>query len=370
MNARPLTLTVSLADQLFSQTKSVGIFNLSLGLVEQLSRRSELARFTVLANRSLAGRLPPHLDVRWHDGPAGSRLGRLIWDQWGVYSAAAGTGHDWLFLPKGFASFVRACPVRMAACVADTIHDHYRQHHPCAVNRYEQAYFTRSFWAAVRSAQVLFTISDFTTGEVLRLANARGLPPPAVHTMGIGFTPPITPAGAKVNRVCVLSSPFPHKRTELAVQWLARWQGESVFDGEVHWVGRAPAGLAWPAFANWRHHERLPEADYRELLARARVLVFFSEYEGFGMPPVEATLAGACPVYSAIPATREVMGGCGFAFSNQDYPSFRHALSAALQVSGDSLARWGEDLLRRHSWERVADRLLAVLQACNATGGS
>lgn len=370
MNARPLTLTVSLADQLFSQTKSVGIFNLSLGLVEQLSRRSELARFTVLANRSLAGRLPPHLDVRWHDGPAGSRLGRLIWDQWGVYSAAAGTGHDWLFLPKGFASFVRACPVRMAACVADTIHDHYRQHHPCAVNRYEQAYFTRSFG-------LLSGAHGFSSPSAISRQVKSSDWPMRVASHPRRFTPwasalphRITPAGAKVNRVCVLSSPFPHKRTELAVQWLARWQRESVFDGEVHWVGRAPAGLAWPAFANWRHHERLPETDYRELLARARVLVFFSEYEGFGMPPVEATLAGACPVYSAIPATREVMGGCGFAFSNQDYPSFRHALSAALQVSGDSLARWGEDLLRRHSWERVADRLLAVLQACNATGGS
>lgn len=32
-----LSLTVSLADQLFAQTKSVGILNLSLGLVEQLA---------------------------------------------------------------------------------------------------------------------------------------------------------------------------------------------------------------------------------------------------------------------------------------------------------------------------------------------
>jgi hypothetical protein len=252
--------------------------------------------------------------------------------------------------------------------VADTIHDHYRQHYPRAVNRWEQAYFVRSFWATVRSARVIFTISDFTTGEVLRLAKARGMTPPCVHTMGIGFAPTRTPAGPRENRVCVLTSPFPHKRTELALEWLARWQQHSAFTGEIDWVGRAPSGLAWPAFANWHRHERLPEAEYRELLARARALVFFSDYEGFGMPPVEATLAGACPVFSAIPATREVMGGCGLPFSNEDYPSFQHALSTALQVSGDAVARWGDDLLMRHNWGRVTDRFIAALQVANSAG--
>ena len=73
MSQPTLSLTVSLGDQLFTQTKSVGIFNLSLGLVEQLARRPEVSRLTVLANHTLAGRLPDTLDVRWHDAPARGR---------------------------------------------------------------------------------------------------------------------------------------------------------------------------------------------------------------------------------------------------------------------------------------------------------
>ena len=283
-----LTLTVSLADLDFARTKSVGIFNLSLGLVEQLSRRPELSRPTVLANR---------------------------------------------------------------------------EHHPQSVSALEQAYFVRRFWGTVRHARVIFTISDFTTGEILRQAKARGLTPPPVHTIGIGFNRPAASPGPRENRIVVLASPFPQKRTALAVDWLTRWQRETVFTGVVDWIGRAPADLNWPTCRNWRRHERLPEADYRALLARARALVFFTDYEGFGMPPVEASLVGACPVFSAVPATREVMGGCGYGFNNRDYESFRVALDSALAVSRAQVAAWAEQLLARHHWGLVTGRIVAGLQA-------
>ena len=134
MNARPLTLTCSLADQVLARAKSIGIYNLSLGLVAGLARRPEVAKLTLLANRTLAGHLPEGVDVRWHDTPTRGRLGRIWWDQWGAYAAAATTGNEWLLLPKGFASFTRRCPVRLTTFVSDTIHDFYREHYPQAVN--------------------------------------------------------------------------------------------------------------------------------------------------------------------------------------------------------------------------------------------
>ena len=362
MNDRPLTLTCSLADQLFSQTKSVGIFNLSLGLAAQLARRPELARLTLLANRTLAGHLPAGADVRWHDAPARGKLHRIWWDQWGAYSAAAATGNEWLFLPKGFASFARRCPVRLAACVADTIHDFYREHYPQAVSALEHAYFTRSFWGTVRHAQVIFTISDFTTREIHRLARARGVTPPPVRTIGIGFNRPSATPANKENRILLIAARCPRKRTDLALEWTARWQRDSGYIGEVDCAGLLPSGLGFPSRPGWRWHERLGEAEYRTLMARSRAVVFFSEYEGFGMPPVEAALAGACPVFSDIPATREVMDGCGFTFVNTDYESFRVAMNSALKCPAEQVAVWAEQLLARHNWTRVLDRFVEGLQ--------
>lgn len=368
MNDRPLTLTCSLADQVFAQAKSIGIYNLSLGLVCQLARRPEVARLTVLANRTLTGHLPDSVDVRWHDLPARGKLRRLWWDQWGAYSAAAATGNEWLFLPKGFASFARRCPVKLSACVADTIHDFYREHHPGAVSGLEQQYFVRSFWGTVENARVIFTISEFTTGEVLRLAKARGLAPPPVRTIGIGFDRPAAPPGPRDDRVVLIAAHCPRKRTGLLLDWTARWQQDSGYQGAVDCVGLLPRGVAFPSRSGWRWHDRLPEAEHRALIARARALVFMTEYEGFGMPPVEAALAGACPVFSSIPATREVMGDCGCAFSNVDYESFRRAMDGALKTPVETVAGWGEQLLVRHDWAKVTDRLVRGLQEAQSGG--
>lgn len=366
MNARPLTLTCSLADQVLARAKSIGIYNLSLGLVAGLARRPEVAKLTLLANRTLAGHLPDGVEVRWHDTPTRGRLGRIWWDQWRNYTAAAATGNEWLLLPKGFASFTRRCPVRLTTCVADTIHDFYRERYPQAVSGFEQQYFVRSFWGSVQHSQVVFTISDFTTGEIHRLAKARGLTPPPVHTIGIGFTRLTAPPVPKENRIVVIAAHCPRKRTDLALDWTSRWQRDSGFTGAVDLVGLLPPGLNFTARPGWHWHERLPEREHRQLIARAKALVFFTEYEGFGMPPVEATLAGACPVFSAIPATREVMGQCGCAFENGDYESFRVAMNTALATSREQVAVWAEQLLARHDWNLVLDRLVAGLQAAQS----
>jgi hypothetical protein len=319
----------------------------------------------VLGNSTLqdAACWPGAATSRRHDCALQGRLGRIWWDQWGVYRAALDAGNDWLLLPKGFASCLRKPPVKLAVYVHDVMHDFYRGAHPGAVGRLEQAYFGRSLAAALRHGRVIFTNTEFTAQEVNRVAARAGLAPPPVVVAGIGFKRHVDVPNQGRRGIVVLASPFPHKRTVLAAEWMARWQEASGFHGDVDWVGGLPPGLSLPALPKWRQHGRLPEAEYRRLLAGARALVFFSDYEGFGMPPVEAGLAGACPVFSDLPATREVMGQAGFKFGNTDYESFRCALNSALEVHPILLAGWAEELLVRHDWARVAGRIVAGLRA-------
>jgi hypothetical protein len=274
---RPLRLTYSLADQNFAQTKSIGILNLSLQLAGALARRPEFARLAVLTNGTLeeALELPAHVPVIHHNQAIAGRLSRLVWDQWGVYRAARRTGNGWLFLPKGFASFVCACPVDLATCVADANHDYYRRHYPNSVSPLESWYFRHSLRGTIKHSRIIFTISDFTRAEVARVAREEGLATPPVRTIGIGFRPLAGERQPKQNRLIVLVTPWPHKRSDLAVIFLERWQSQSRFPGTVEFVGRLPANLRLPGFPGWRHHQRMPEPTYRELLRGARALAYF-----------------------------------------------------------------------------------------------
>jgi glycosyltransferase involved in cell wall biosynthesis len=159
----------------------------------------------------------------------------------------------------------------------------------------------------------------------------------------------------------VLASHWPHKRTDLAVQYLSRWQEQRRYAGPVDWVGRLPAGLTFPKVANWHLHGRLAPDDWNRLLAEAKVLVYFSDYEGFAMPPVEAALAGACPVYSDLPATREVMQGAGCCFANADNETFAVAMDKALRTDESQVKNWASQLLLRHTWQTVEERVIQAL---------
>jgi glycosyltransferase involved in cell wall biosynthesis len=96
-------------------------------------------------------------------------------------------------------------------------------------------------------------------------------------------------------------------------------------------------------------------------MGRARAVLYFSEYEGFGRPPVEAVLSGAAPVFSSIPASGEVMGDCGCSFDNSNYESFAVALRRALSTPPEQLQSWANHLLARHNWAAVADKILSAL---------
>lgn len=354
-----LNLTYSLADQDFHHTKSIGVWNVSMQLLQHLGARPEIGRLTVFTNPSQSTLTwPAKAALESHPRAATSRLGRILWDQWGVYRAAQQSRNDWLLLPKGFASFVGRCPVRLAAFVHDAMHDHYQRHYQPNPLAREAGYFQRSLRATLRHANIIFTNSDFTRREVLRLAEEWKLNPPQVVAAGIGFDPrPASTAGPR-EQIVVLAGRWPHKCTRLAVDYLQHWASRPDANRPVTWVGALPPGLTLPPLPGWTHHERLPLADYDAVLGRAIVLVYFSAYEGFGMPPVEATLAGATAVYSDIPAMRESMGGCGFPFANDSFDAFARALDDALRSSFAQRAAWQDQLRSRHTWAAVAERVV------------
>jgi ADP-heptose:LPS heptosyltransferase/glycosyltransferase involved in cell wall biosynthesis len=360
-----LTLSYSLADQCFRRTKSLGILNLSVQLGQALAAAGGLRRLTVFSNQSLAQ--DPGLagvEARLIDHAADSGLGRIHWDQWGCYAAARRAGNDWLFLPKGFASFVRRPPIRLAAYVHDVMHEFYARRFPSAIPPLERWYFCKSFAATLRDAEVIFTNTEFTRQEVLRVAGQLKIAPGKVEVAGIGFrdVPVVAPAQGKLNRIVVLASRLPHKRADLALDWMQRWVAASRFDGEVHVVGSLPEGVVLPSGSQWVQHHRPSDAEYHVLLSGARAVVYMSEYEGFGMPPVEATLAGACPVFSALPSTLEVMGSAGCRFSNASFDSFHAALDLALNTPAAAIGEWRQELLARHSWGAVVERVTRGLE--------
>jgi glycosyltransferase involved in cell wall biosynthesis len=361
---RGITLTYSLADQNFDRTKSLGIFNVSTQLLENLSRSEGLEHIDVLSNSTLKDRLdlPQKVRLGYHDEAVSGWLGRIIWDQFGAYKAARKIGNEWLFLPKGFASFMKSPDTKLAVYSYDTMHEFYRANYPKAMPHMESMYFSRSLKASLKYADVIFTDSDFARAELMRLAQRLKVEPPLMMTAGIGFNRANRVNVSKTNSVLFLTSAWPHKLTKVGIEHLEQWQKNTGFKGTIDMVGSLPDSVKFPRDRGWNHCARLSEGQYKQYLSRSKILVFFTAYEGFGMPPIEAVISGGCPVFSDIEVTREVMADVGCAFKNNSFASFEAAMNRAMDTTDREIELWAEQLLVRYRWDKIVARVLKGLE--------
>jgi glycosyltransferase involved in cell wall biosynthesis len=109
----------------------------------------------------------------------------------------------------------------------------------------------------------------------------------------------------------------------------------------------------------------VPPADLAAMYAHASVFCYPSLSEGFGMPVLEAMVAGAAVVTSRGTATEEVLGGCGIAVDPEDVEAIADAM-AALVDDPDERARLGAAARARaatFSWARTAQLTVDAYQS-------
>jgi glycosyltransferase involved in cell wall biosynthesis len=114
----------------------------------------------------------------------------------------------------------------------------------------------------------------------------------------------------------------------------------------------------------------LPWLDHDEFHARfasAGLIVFPSDFEGFGLPAVEAMRLGIPLVISADEALMEVTGGNATIISGTDAASLADAVSEAWATPVQELER-ARQFVDRYSWERTARETRAVL--AQVSGGA
>lgn len=323
-----MKVAITLTDQSFTRTKSMGIFNVSMGLTRGLMHCPEVTELHVLGNNECMGAFPdapPHVHFHLTDKPVPRRFGRVWWDQFGLSAAIRNIAPDWAILPKGFPPFFSCMGKTKMACYVHDVGWEYYENQPAAIRNqafppHELLYFKNLSLHAMRTADLVLTHTRYNAGRIRAY-----VPQARVSCIGIGFTPPTTtPLPAEERRdILTYAGAFPHKRTELNIRRLSAWLAQRP-DAEqirIHVVGNLPEGLTLPD-ARWIHHNRLPFAELMRLLqTKCRMATYFSDYESFGMPPVECMLHGVPCVTSDLPGPRENVPE-QYLFPNEDEAAF------------------------------------------------
>jgi glycosyltransferase involved in cell wall biosynthesis len=106
----------------------------------------------------------------------------------------------------------------------------------------------------------------------------------------------------------------------------------------------------------------LPQADFDEIRGHASVVVFPSDYEGFGLPVLEAMRSGVPVVITADRALLEVAGGHAVVAEAWTPQELSRAVERALSVSDCSVAA-AQAYASRFTWREAARQTRDVLAA-------
>ncbi|HLJ74086.1 MAG TPA: glycosyltransferase family 1 protein, partial [Thermoanaerobaculia bacterium] len=125
--------------------------------------------------------------------------------------------------------------------------------------------------------------------------------------------------------------------------------------GDYGWRVRIPDGVD---VAGWVDRDRL-----RELYQRARIFVYPSRYEGFGIPPLEAMACGAPVIATRVGAISEYAEGAALLVEPGDKEALRAAM---IRLLGDEslrreLRERGIERAKQYRWDRSATLMKELL---------
>ena len=263
-----------------------------------------------------------------------------------------------------------SAPLRLAAPTVVTMHDVSFATHPEWFRWREGA---RRRWLArqtMAKAWTVITVSDFSRSEILRYFDVT---PSQVHVVRSGIE--TRPARQQeTNRALVLyvGSVFNRRHLPTLIRALTKVL-TLVPDAELAIVG---ADRTYPrqdlaavaAQTSVQDHVALcayvPEDELTALYDQARVFVFLSEYEGFGLTPLEALAAGVPIVVAETPVARELYGEAALYVPVADVTATADAV-VALLTDAPLRARQldhARAVLPRFTWARAARETLTVLE--------
>ncbi|HEY4362245.1 MAG TPA: glycosyltransferase family 1 protein [Bryobacteraceae bacterium] len=333
-------------------------------LLSALAQIDSINRYFIFTNRETTQDLvPAQPNFAWKPQSVRARFrpARILWEQTILPLQARKLHLDVMFNP-GFTAPLWGCPS------VTTFHDLQHKRHPEYFRWFDLPFWNLLLWAAVRHSRRIVAVSEATQADLLHFYK---LPPQKIAVVPHGVNPEfftLDRSHTEPFLLCV-STLHPHKNLERLIRAYAasRRDFKLVLAGMRGFHTAAIEKLIAELGLDRRVELTgwLKRSDLLQLYARASAFVYPSQFEGFGMPVLEALAAGIPVACSHIPPLQEVAGEAALFFD----PLNDAAVAAALdRITADAglrnrLAAEGPERARPFTWSRAAQQTLAALQA-------
>lgn len=241
----------------------------------------------------------------------------------------------------------------------------------------------------VRQSDLVLTISEATARDAV---TDLGLDPAKVVNIGSGVDPTFGPGD---DRSALADSPWASLLDEPFAFSVCGWMARKNTDGLLRAWARVPVAVrsahrlvvtcalkpdvleGWQRLASElgiadrvTFTGAVPEDVLLALYRRARLFVYPSRYEGFGLPIAEAVACGTPAISSNTSSMPEVLGWAPGMFDPDDHDAMAALIERGLtdEAFRAELLEAGRAADGRHTWDAVAGRLVDAVAGLPATG--
>lgn len=236
----------------------------------------------------------------------------------------------------------------------------------------------------LRLADAIITDSHSSREDLMRLFNAA---PEKVHVIPLGvsddfFAPPsqrecdelLSRYGLRRGYALYLGVLQPRKNLHRLIEAVAMLRDNGMWQND--WVLVIGGKLGWHYEMLFRAVERfrlsgivkfigyVDDEQLRPLYACARVFVYPSLWEGFGLPVVEAMASGVPVITSNVGALKELAEGAAVLVNPYDVASIADALYKLMSDEAvcESLREVGKERAMQFTWRRTAELTASVYE--------
>ncbi|MBT4349822.1 glycosyltransferase family 4 protein [bacterium] len=229
--------------------------------------------------------------------------------------------------------------------------------------------------SAIKRANKIIAVSQFTADDIKQYFKLSEQQAQKIKVVHEGFTQAVANDKEKKNLpnnfLLYVGNAYPHKNLEFLINAFAEWQKEHL-DFHLILVGNKnyfyqrleeyvqnnfssiKDKIIFPGF--------VPDEELVTYYKQAKIYVFPSLYEGFGLPPLEA-MAYALPVLSSKSSCLpEILGDAVLYFNPKDKKDFRIKLDQILtdQNKREALIKRGSEQIKKYSWDKMAKEIINI----------
>jgi glycosyltransferase involved in cell wall biosynthesis len=305
--------------------------------------------------------------------PTTAPVARILWEQLLLPALARRDGLDLLHCPLNVQPIIETCPVVL------TIHDLTFLKYPDRLSVLRQRYLATLTRYSARRARRILADSAATREDTVE---AFGVPAGRVDVVYPGYDPDFRPldAEAPADRAALNDFRERHGLPERLILYLATLEPRKNVDRLVHAYARLvrrgiPHALVLAGGKGWGYETIFQAIEQHNLVERvilpgyvsrdeqplwysaADLFVYPSQYEGFGLPALEAMACGVPVITSNASSLPEVVGSAGMTVNVDDVEALAEAMHSVLtdKAAACRMRSAGLERAGRFTWSAAAE---------------